>query len=1042
MFSRDNRGDDLFTNSTIDSSNPDKIIIREKDSSKRKVRRRVKKGTKEQVLSRREELRQASKIKIVDEKKKMSIFDTTSFDFVDLGNAGENFKRRPENPADDKGYKIPRLSEINRKDSFDDNFKDDFKSASESGDGSDFRKSSADWRDVGTPDWNDYKPDYTGLEELTHKKSGVSAFQIVAAIVAIALFVTSVLTTNVYAKKQCLENKEAAFAKLVSYEDNTSEMIAEAVEDVEAPISMEAATPQISKILSLVLSSVEKDLKIKLIDEDDTLVKDIPWSVTVSDEDGNSSEEFDDDQDGIIHLTDVSAGDYSVTLNPSDALSDYEFPTSAQLVSVKAKVEYKVIANIKDEIKSEKEINAAAEDAAGNQAADVETAPPASMDTVEFVESTMLSDGEEYVEAIPDLKMTAKNKGGNKFAELVEKIRSTAASKFGASSLGYVAILADENDPAPQSDTGDGGGTENNSEQSHSSHDFSGSVTSNNDGTHKIKCTGCDETQSENCNTSGDGGSCSKCGYKKAHEHDFSGSITSNNDGTHKIKCAGCDETKTENCDTSGDGGKCSKCGYKKAHEHDFSGSITSNNDGTHKIKCNGCDESKSENCDTSGSDGKCSKCGYKKPAEEHRLTYTSLSNVKHKVTCSVSNCGDGHNRTEESCTYKDGFCEKCGATDPRPEETSITLSGNTSVNVNETTTITATITPSDKTISEVYFAESDYASASIEGKNIIVRGVKPGSTRMYVKSDNGKEAKVTIHVNAANGVYADDAQLYDALKNALYRKDGDSYVLAKYKDYREDPNQKFYKKQEVFIYTGWQTIDGQKCYFDKDHNRVKGRQIIGGVEYDFGDDGEVSTGSGSLGIDVSKYQPSINWNSVKASGVDYVIIRCGYRGSSTGVLVEDPYFKSHIKGAKAAGLKVGVYFFTTALTESEAVEEASMCAYLCNGYSLDFPIFMDCENSPRPGYNGMGAGQRTAIIKAFCNTIKSAGYSAGVYANKTWLSSYMNAGELSGYKIWLAQYNQSGPTYSGRYDMWQYTSKGSVNGISGYVDMNKCYYK
>ena len=307
----------------------------------------------------------------------------------------------------------------------------------------------------------------------------------------------------------------------------------------------------------------------------------------------------------------------------------------------------------------------------------------------------------------------------------------------------------------------------------------------------------------------------------------------------------------------------------------------------------------------------------------------------------------------------------------------------------------------------------------------------------MTVQSDNGKSADITITVKR----YSDDAQLYDASKNALYVKEGDSYRLAKYRDYERDSSQKFYRKVEAFLYTGWQTIDGQKCYFDKNHNKVTGKQVICGVEYDFGESGTLSTGSGSLGIDVSKYQPSINWAAVKSSGVDYVIIRCGYRGSSTGALIEDPYFKSHIKGAKAAGLKVGVYFFTTALTEAEAVEEASMCAYLCNGYGLDFPIFMDCESSPRDGYNGMSASQRTAIIKAFCNTVRSAGYSAGVYANKTWLSSYMKAGELSGYKIWLAQYN-SAPTYSGKYDMWQYTSKGSVNGISGYVDMNKCYYR
>ena len=116
------------------------------------------------------------------------------------------------------------------------------------------------------------------------------------------------------------------------------------------------------------------------------------------------------------------------------------------------------------------------------------------------------------------------------------------------------------------------------------------------------------------------------------------------------------------------------------------------------------------------------------------------------------------------------------------------------------------------------------------------------------------------------------------------------------------------------------------------------------------------------------------------------------------------------------------------------------MCAALCSGYGINYPIFIDCENSSRPGYNSLSASERTQIIKAFCNTIKSAGYTPGVYANKTWLTSYMNTGALGGCKIWLAQYNAAGPTYSGRYDIWQYTSKGKVDGISGYVDMNQSY--
>ena len=967
MFSRDSRGDDLFSKSTFDATNPDKIIIREKEASKKKIRRRVKKGTKDAILAKEKEIKKASKVKVTKQKdktEKKSVYDTVSFDVVDLDREISTDKK-PDNSVkrEDKGFKLPRLSEISKsRDDFDNN---DL--------GSDFRKSSADWKDA-------VIPDFSGLDELNSDDSFFAAFknaswmQYVAMGLAVVLFVSSILTTNVYAKLQCADLKAEAFSKLTKYEDTSFEQVAMAVENVEEPISLEEATPQIGKVLSLVLTSVEKDLKIKLIDEDETLVKDVPWSVTVADSEGNSSEESDDDLDGIIHMTDVNAGDYTVTLNPNDSLADFELPKSAQMVSVKAKVEYKVIANIKDEIKSEKEVNVAAEDTGGNQAADVEAAPNKLTDTVEYVESTKTVNGEEYVEAAVDISKTAKLEKTGTLLAVAEKIKTTAQSNLGNVSVLFPLLLAHEGE-----------------------HTFK--YISNDNGTHSISCKveGCADVfdQSEPCDTNGEGGACSKCGYQpKSAEQNHTQSYSSNGNGTHNVTCSA------------------SECNQ---------GHINNN------VAC------EYEN-------GKCKHCNYTKPAEqEHKPTYTSNNNGTHKVTCSVSGCNQNHNNNSVACTYENGKCKFCSY--KQPDTSSISLSGTTTIKVDETIKITASISPTGKKISGVTFSDSSIASCTYDSTSVTVKGLKAGSTKMTVQSDNGKSADITITVNAKEQKYADDAQLYDASKNALYVKEGDSYRLAKYRDYKNNSTQKFYRKVETFLYTGWQTIDGQKCYFDKNHNKVTGKQVIGGVEYDFGESGTVSAGSGSLGIDVSKYQPSINWAAVKSSGVDYAIIRCGYRGSSTGALIEDPYFKSHIKGAKAAGLKVGVYFFTTAVTEAEAVEEASMCAYLCNGYGLDFPIFMDCESSPRAGYNGMSASQRTAIIKAFCNTVRSAGYSAGVYANKTWLSSYMNAGELSGYKIWLAQYN-SAPTYSGKYDMWQYTSKGSVNGISGYVDMNKCYYR
>ncbi|MCR4655651.1 MAG: Ig-like domain-containing protein, partial [Lachnospiraceae bacterium] len=370
--------------------------------------------------------------------------------------------------------------------------------------------------------------------------------------------------------------------------------------------------------------------------------------------------------------------------------------------------------------------------------------------------------------------------------------------------------------------------------------------------------------------------------------------------------------------------------------------------------------------------------------------------------------------------------------------EASLSLSGTASAKVGESATITAAVAPSATLVS---WSSSDpgVASVSASGDTLTAKitAVKAGTAKIKANASNGKSAEITFTVT---GKYADTAQLYDADKNPLYLEENGTYRLAKYSDYVKDSSRKFYKKLEDFLYTGWQNIDGVTYYYRSDHTFVTGEQIIQGITYKFSDNGALAQGSGTLGIDVSKYQPSINWSSVKASGIDFVIIRCGYRGASTGVLIQDPYYVSHIKGAKAAGLKVGIYFFSTALNETEAIEEASMCVALAGGYGVNYPIFIDVESSSRPGYNALSSGERTANIAAFCKTIRSAGYSAGVYANKNWFTEKINASALSGYKIWLAQYNSAGPTYAGRYDLWQYTSKGSVSGISGNVDMNQSY--
>ncbi len=279
-------------------------------------------------------------------------------------------------------------------------------------------------------------------------------------------------------------------------------------------------------------------------------------------------------------------------------------------------------------------------------------------------------------------------------------------------------------------------------------------------------------------------------------------------------------------------------------------------------------------------------------------------------------------------------------------------------------------------------------------------------------------------------------AKLTDKDGHQMYVLVNGKYVAATYADYAK--YDKFYRKSDNsnWVYTGWQTIDGATYFYTKDHNCVTGEQVIQGVKYTFGSDGHLQAGSGTLGIDVSKWNGSIDWTQVRNSGVSYAIIRCGYRGKATGALVQDPIFAANVRGARAAGLSVGLYFFSQATSDVEAVEEASMAVSLAGGCGVNLPIYIDVEGSGGRG-DAIDSGTRTAVCKAFCATVQNSGYSAGAYSNKTWLSSKLSVGSLSGYKIWLAQY-AAHPSYTAsRYDMWQYTSMGRVGGVSGNVDMN-----
>ena len=204
-------------------------------------------------------------------------------------------------------------------------------------------------------------------------------------------------------------------------------------------------------------------------------------------------------------------------------------------------------------------------------------------------------------------------------------------------------------------------------------------------------------------------------------------------------------------------------------------------------------------------------------------------------------------------------------------------------------------------------------------------------------------------------------------------------------------------------------------------------------------------------GIDVSTHNGNIDWKSVKASGVDYAIIRLGYTGYSRERFSTryDTAFEANISGARAAGLPVGVYWYSQAVNTSEARQEAQKLLAKLRSYSIDLPVFYDYEfagvgDSGRLDYawssGAVNKATLTANAEAFCNEIQSAGYDAGLYASKSFLENQID-GALLGrkYNIWLAHYNNSTP-YAGSYYMWQYSSKGRVRGISGNVDCNFAY--
>ena len=209
---------------------------------------------------------------------------------------------------------------------------------------------------------------------------------------------------------------------------------------------------------------------------------------------------------------------------------------------------------------------------------------------------------------------------------------------------------------------------------------------------------------------------------------------------------------------------------------------------------------------------------------------------------------------------------------------------------------------------------------------------------------------------------------------------------------------------------------NGYPCYTDKDGKVIS-----------------------KLGIDVSEYQNPVNWQQVKNAGVEYAMISVGYRGyGEEGRLVEDAMFRSHMEGAVAAGLEVGVYFFSQAINEKETLEEVQFVLDRIKEYPVTYPVVYDTEEikDDVARTDNLTEEQFTQNCITFCDAIREAGYDTMIYANMKWMAFTLDMRKLTEYEKWYADYEPV-PQCPYEFSMWQYTETGQLPGIEGNVDLN-----
>lgn len=808
-------------------------------------------------------------------------------------------------------------------------------------------------------------------------------------------------------------------------EEPTEEVVA--VEEVVTE-ETEAAEPE---TVTLVGSSIEKDLKIKIQDESSKNVKGQPFEITIKADKkkAKSTTYSDDDKDGIIYIKSIDAGKYDVSLNEIDGYISKE---NSYKVTVKDKIEYTKV-DVKDEIKSAAEV-APAEDAEVDNV-EVEAVI---QDTVETVDSTCtpskVGAGDVDTSNFPKASV-----GGSTKVDIAQAAVTASAKRVGYHATG------NEGETVPSTATKEPKSSE--TQQPSEGGTDKGDNTGNQGGNSQGGTTGSGENQGG----SSTGGTEEPKPKPNPEPSTYEITIVHmfyKNDGKTKADKADEKETVTVAKDAKTVSSAKTYDGYKAsngttftiqdgAKEYTIMWVATAADKVTYKVTHNffqadgktKAEESKSEDITVDATATEIQASSYE--AQGYKLVEGS---TKIKVAAGTT-------------AYTLNWVKAAAAASASVTAPQTAALYNSTINNANAIGLTATLTDAGNIITNITWTSSNEKVVKVSngaktgctltavGKgSATVTGIisylsKPGDTKTTA---NDKKITCTVTVNDFTGNTT--TQLKDKSGRLLY-KDSECKKPATVADY--NANGTYYTEP---VYTGWQTIDGKVYYYTSNHQRVTGSQVISGITYNFGSDGALQQGSGKNGIDVSSHQGNIDWASVKAAGINFAIIRVGYRGSQTGALVEDSCFKKNIQGATANGINVGVYFFTQATTEAEAVEEASMALTLCSGYNLSYPIFVDTENgSGAARANGLDKGNRTACVAAFCKTIANGGRKAGVYASKSWYNNKIDASAFSNYFIWVAQYNTT-CNYKGKYNMWQYSSKGSVPGIKGNVDVNIAY--